>query len=115
MITMIVMIQNTREEQILKAAFEQFGVQTNNFATQAANLAQSLTNIPQNITHTHTFSVSPIQVSFTGAEAIGALTPSMQEATIAIVNSKLASFANNLKQQNKGLTIDALALNGATA
>jgi hypothetical protein len=98
-----------------RASFEQFGLQINNFANAANNLANNLGNIPQNIAHTHTFTVEPIQISLTGAESLASLDGPLKGAITNIVNAQIGQFANNLKSKNKGLTVDALTGNTATA
>ena len=98
-----------------RESFNTFGLQINNFANAANNLANNLGNIPQNIAHAHTFKVDPIQVTFTGAEALASLDGPFKNTINEIVNSKLASFAESLKANNKGLTVSALTGNTATA
>ena len=98
-----------------RGSFETLGLQINNFAGSANNLAASLSNIPQNITHQHTFTFSPLQVSFTGADSLANLNAPTQAAVMAVVNSELNKFANSLRAKNKGLTIDTIALNSARA
>lgn len=98
-----------------RASFEQFGLQINNFANAANKLADNLGAIPQNIAHAHTFTVEPIQVSITGAEALAKADGPFKGMITEIVNSKIGEFANNLKSKNKGLTVDALTGNTATA
>lgn len=98
-----------------KLNFEQFSLNINNYATAANNLANNLANIPQNITHQHTFTVSPIQVVITGTEGLTNLNGPMQQAVLGIVNTQIVKFANGLKDKNKGLTVDSLTLNSATA
>lgn len=98
-----------------REAFNTFGLQINNFANAANNLANNLGNIPQNIAHAHTFKVDPIQISFTGAEALAALDGPMKGVITEIVNTKIGEFANNLKSKNKGLTVDSLTGNTVTA
>jgi chemotaxis protein histidine kinase CheA len=98
-----------------RASFEQFGLQINNFANAANNLANNLGNIPQNIAHSHTFTVEPIQISLTGAEALASLDGPLKGVVTSIVNAQIGQFANNLKSKNKGLTVDALTGNTATA
>lgn len=98
-----------------REAFNTFGLQINNFANAANNLANNLGNIPQNIAHAHTFKVDPIQISFTGAEALASLDGPMKGVITEIVNNKIGEFANNLKSKNKGLTVDTLTGNTVTA
>jgi TP901 family phage tail tape measure protein len=98
-----------------RESFNTFGLRINNFANAANNLANNLGNIPQNIAHAHTFKVDPIQVSFTGAEALASLDGPFKNTINEIVNNKLASFAESLKANNKGLTVSALTGNTATA
>lgn len=98
-----------------REAFNTFGLQINNFGNAANKLADNLANIPQNIAHAHTFKVDPIQISFTGAEALASLDGPMKGVITEIVNNKIGEFANNLKSKNKGLTVDTLTGNTVTA
>lgn len=98
-----------------RMAFEGIGANINMFANAANNLAVNLANIPQNINHVHNFNVNPIQVVITGADGIGKLTGPLKDAVVEIVNNKIVGFANNLREKNKGLTVDALTSSSVTA
>jgi len=93
-----------------RESFERLGANVNIFATAANNLATNMTNIPQNITHTHTMTVAPIQVNVVGMNGDNG---PMQQMVTQIVNERINEFGSNLRQKNKGLTVDTLT--GRTA
>lgn len=98
-----------------RTSIEAMAAQVNSFSTAATTLANNLTNIPQNITHTHSFTVEPIQVVITGGDGLNGLNDSTKQMVTGIVNAQIGKFANNLKTNNKGLSVDTLALNTAVS
>lgn len=96
-------------------AIKDFGVQINNFAKQAGDMANKMAEIPKNITHTHTFTVSPIQVSFTGTDNLKNMDENTRTLVTELVNTKISQFAENLKRDNKGLSVTSLATTDASA